>query len=1083
MTNLDLTKTVSIRIRRDTSSNWSSKNPILKVGEPGLETDTRKLKFGDGTTQWNNLPYSGIDINDSNLLENIDDRVASLIKEGSNIDVSYNDNTNELTISAVGLQLAGNYATIVNGKVPASELPSYVDDVLEFNNLASFPSSGEGDKIYVAKDSNKTYRWSGSAYVEISASPGSTDSVTEGSINKYYTDARASAAAPVQSVSGKIGVVTLSPSDIGAASAAHTHDRLTNNNKEVILGEDGRLSLPDNLVIDNSIISNMVVNSIGESSLSNGSQIEVALAKTVISNETINSLDGDVTLSSGSKIEVAAAKAVIANTVTNNLTGAGGSELSAGSLVEVGDGKVVMAHQTVNSLDSSSSLTGRSQIEVNSSGVLIGNKVTNTLDGNSISSFNGWTFEAGDSNLTLPRGGTLSETNNTVSLSPPTAQPGQSLVIRPTAAIWAISSSNYIEYGNPITIVVTLQTWAYFGTVNYTISGPGVTSQSLGRALTGKLTFVSTTEPDAESITWTIPANSNISEFTLTLTSVDGTLSDGSPEQTDPALYYDFEENAMPTGQYITVTNNGISSSEHSHVHLVAGDPSTVDIYLGDDDQYVKIEKDGGDVVIGTDSNTYHWTFGEDGSTTFPNGVYIDEYYGSQFPRIVADSGKAFSVQGQGSTGSAALAWMESASTSSQYAAVGVSKGGGDNRANVVITAGASTPTLKVWRFDENGSMTLPNGTNINTPSGQPRSDAIAITNATELLIETNSEINPNLWTFGIDGSTILPENTLKGYSFTATNNVTNYIPQAAAFLYTDNPILRLILTIGGAWYIKGPGLVGWKQITAAQDNSGVALILRIGSGSTPLPDGSEFPSGGGNVYTISQYVEFDLKVADKTWTFNKDGNLTLPTSGDILDSNGTSILNSKAPLASPTFTGTVGGITKSMVGLGNVDNTSDANKPVSTATQTALDLKINSTEVDTDLAGGPGISLLYDNSNDLLSIYANNENYITAFSGFRSGSTPINYDATTSSIQTLTLSGTAVTFTKGTGWPTSSNVSVDTILRITVTSATSITWTIVNDWFNQPPAGALSIGTHLFLLRAIGSSIIEGHYIGNKTN
>jgi len=1032
MTILDLTKTVSIRIRRDISSNWSSKNPILKVGEPGLETDTRKLKFGDGTTQWNNLPYSGIDINDSNLLENIDDRVASLIKEGSNIDVSYNDNTNELTISAVGLQLAGNYATLVNGKVPASELPSYVDDVLEFNNLASFPSSGESDKIYIAKDSNKTYRWSGSAYVEISASPGSTDSVTEGSINKYYTDARASAAAPVQSVSGKIGVVTLSPSDIGAASAAHTHDRLTNNNKEVILGEDGRLTLPDNLVIDNGIISNMVVNSLGEGTyISTGSQIEVAGAKTFISNGVTNSVGGD----------------------------GDSSVLTGQSIVEVGSDHVVLATQVINSLGSNSVLTSQSQLEVNSSGVLIGNKVTNTLDGNSITAFNGWAFNATDHNLTLPRGGSLSETNNTVSLMPPTAASGQSLVIRPTAAIWAISSSNYIEYGNPITIVVTLQTWAYFGTVNYTISGPGVTSQSLGRALTGKLTFVSTTEPDAESITWTIPANSNISEFTLTLTSVDGTLSDGSPEQTDPALYYDFEENAMPTGQYITVTNNGISSSEHSHVHLVAGDPSTVDIYLGDDDQYVKIEKDGGDVVIGTDSNTYHWTFGEDGSTTFPNGVYIDEYYGSQFPRIVADSGKAFSVQGQGSTGSAALAWMESASTSSQYAAVGVSKGGGDNRANVVITAGASTPTLKVWRFDENGSMTLPNGTNINTPSGQPRSDAIAITNATELLIETNSEINPNLWTFGIDGSTILPENTLKGYSFTATNNVTNYIPQAASFLYTDNPILRLILTIGGAWYIKGPGLVGWKQITAAQDNSGVALILRIGSGSTPLPDGSEFPSGGGNVYTISQYVEFDLKVADKTWTFNKDGNLTLPASGNILDSNGISILDGKA---SSVHTHPISDVT----GL-----------------QTALDLKINSTEVDTDLAGGPGISLLYDNSNDLLSIYANNENYITAFSGFSSGSTPINYDATTSSIQTLTLSGTAVTFTKGTGWPTSSNVSVDTILRITVTSATSITWTIVNDWFNQPPAGALSIGTHLFLLRAIGSSIIEGHYIGNKTN
>lgn len=48
------------------------------------------------------------------------------------------------------------------------------------------------------------------------------------------------------------------------------------------------------------------------------------------------------------------------------------------------------------------------------------------------------------------------------------------------------------------------------------------------------------------------------------------------------------------------------------------------------------------------------------------------------------------------------------------------------------------------------------------------------------------------------------------------------------------------------------------------------------------------------------------------------------------------------APLASPSFTGSVSGITKAMVGLGNVDNTNDASKPVSTATQTALDLKAN---------------------------------------------------------------------------------------------------------------------------------------------
>jgi hypothetical protein len=44
-----------------------------------------------------------------------------------------------------------------------------VDDVLEFANLAAFPSTGESGKIYVAKDSNKTYRWSGSTYIEITS--------------------------------------------------------------------------------------------------------------------------------------------------------------------------------------------------------------------------------------------------------------------------------------------------------------------------------------------------------------------------------------------------------------------------------------------------------------------------------------------------------------------------------------------------------------------------------------------------------------------------------------------------------------------------------------------------------------------------------------------------------------------------------------------------------------------------------------------------------------------------------------------------------------------------------------------------
>jgi hypothetical protein len=76
------------------------------------------------------------------------------------------------------------------GKVASSFLPSYVDDVIEAADFASLPGTGEAGKIYVTLDNGKTWRWSGSAYAEISASPGSTDAVSEGSTNLYHTAAR-----------------------------------------------------------------------------------------------------------------------------------------------------------------------------------------------------------------------------------------------------------------------------------------------------------------------------------------------------------------------------------------------------------------------------------------------------------------------------------------------------------------------------------------------------------------------------------------------------------------------------------------------------------------------------------------------------------------------------------------------------------------------------------------------------------------------------------------------------------------------------------------------------------------------------
>lgn len=97
-------------------------------------------------------------------------------------------------------QPAGNYATLdETGKITATQLPSFVSDVLEFADIANFPATGESAKIYVALDSNKTYRWSDSAYV-------------------------ATLSGAVDSVAGKTGVVTLTKADVGLGNVDNTSD-------------------------------------------------------------------------------------------------------------------------------------------------------------------------------------------------------------------------------------------------------------------------------------------------------------------------------------------------------------------------------------------------------------------------------------------------------------------------------------------------------------------------------------------------------------------------------------------------------------------------------------------------------------------------------------------------------------------------------------------------------------------------------------------------------------------------------------------------------------------------------------------
>ena len=136
-------------------------------------------------------------------------------------DLSTNDYSNEdkAIVDGVTTALAGKVDTSSvgtangvagldnTGRVPSSQLPSYVDDVLEYASLSAFPVTGEGGKIYVALDTNKIYRWSGSVYVEISESLalGETQGTAyEGNKGK----ANADAIAAIQETIGGLGTAS-----------------------------------------------------------------------------------------------------------------------------------------------------------------------------------------------------------------------------------------------------------------------------------------------------------------------------------------------------------------------------------------------------------------------------------------------------------------------------------------------------------------------------------------------------------------------------------------------------------------------------------------------------------------------------------------------------------------------------------------------------------------------------------------------------------------------------------------------------------------------------------------------------------
>lgn len=145
------------------------------VGATWVDTTTGKYyictNIANGTTAtWEEIAFAKNYYTKTEIDQKFDETVSGSLENYYNkteVDGLLENKVDNLKFTT---ELAKKASLGDDGKVPASQLPSYVDDVIEVENYASLPPAGESGKIYIDKETNKTYRWGGSAYVEISQS-------------------------------------------------------------------------------------------------------------------------------------------------------------------------------------------------------------------------------------------------------------------------------------------------------------------------------------------------------------------------------------------------------------------------------------------------------------------------------------------------------------------------------------------------------------------------------------------------------------------------------------------------------------------------------------------------------------------------------------------------------------------------------------------------------------------------------------------------------------------------------------------------------------------------------------------------
>ena len=977
---------IRIQLRRDIAANWTSANPILRAGEIGVETDTQRIKIGDGSAAWSTRPY--INVLPSELTELSQDAVNQALTAGNGITKVYDDNANTLTISVDTSVIANKtyVDTAVSNLIDAA--PALLDTL---NELAAA----------IGDDAN---------FITTITSNIATAKSQAISTSNSYTDTREAAEVIARNAAILVAINALTTSDIEEGSNLYfTAERAQDAANDALVAGNGITKVYDDaantitLSITNSVIAEAAQDAVNDALVAG-----VALTKTY--DDTLNTLTIDLdntAVTSGSygsttKIPTftvdqqgrltAAGEANVAtnlsiagdtgtdtvNLLTDTVTVVGGTGITSA----VTNNTVTLdIDSTVATLTGSQTLTNKTL----ASPALTGTATAVNLTVSGDLTVNGTTTNLNSTNLVVEDkniiiGDTATPTDTTANGGGITLKgtTDKTLQWLDTSDAWSSSENFDINSGKSYSINQT----------------PVLTSDSvlnINKANIGKITqkqstqFVPTQvlrdgEIGFELDTLQMKIGDGITTYaglpyiTVTPDGLQNNLGDYIPLEDLGQVSGPVQFNA--TGDALIIRNL-ILNSNHT------GAP-TEGTYTG-----ITVERGTSlDASILWNETLNKWVFSEDNGDSI-NPIASTTYVGQT---LTAHSDDTTFVHGISNTANLVYATdLTSAintlnTTTQQYTGNEITIHNSDST-NVHGIADTSVLTTQTHLSTAVNSLTNYVDTEIadlaSTVTGQittHESDTTSvhgIANTSELATKAFAA---SLLT-GATKTNIAITGDKNGLVITAENGVadstTDNLIEGSSNLYFTNERAQdaVGLSLGqGLTYTDSTGAISvttntydvYGSAAAAETaaeshadyivgqeviarNQAIATSTSTHNSATTSVHGIADTSALALTATVNAALDLKSPLASPTFT----GTVVLPATTSIGTVSATEIgyvdgvtssiqaqINLKANIESPTFTGTVGGITKAMVGLGNVENTTDLNKVISTATQDALNLK-----------------------------------------------------------------------------------------------------------------------------------------------